>query len=173
MTEREFRERVLSLRRLMYGVALKMGIPPDDAADAVQEALVKLWRHRDGIPENPGESRLYCMAALRNECLSLIRRRPPASAASAGIPLEEAADVKASPDNDTGLVAEYNDTRRHIEILIDTLPPGQRDAIRMSGFGGLDNSEIAEATGQTENNVRQLLSRGRRRLRELLEINGL
>ena len=70
-------------------------------------------------------------------------------------------------------MAEYNDTRRHIEILIDTLPPGQRDAIRMSGFGGLDNSEIAEATGQTENNVRQLLSRGRRRLRELLEINGL
>ncbi len=120
MTEREFRERVLSLRRLMYGVALKMGIPPDDAADAVQEALVKLWRHRDGIPGNPGESRLYCMAALRNECLSLIRRRPPASAASAGIPLEEAADVKAPPrqrHRSGGRIQRhppaYRDTHRH------------------------------------------------------------
>ena len=40
MTEQEFRQRVLPLQRLMYGVALKMGMPPDDAADAVQETHV-------------------------------------------------------------------------------------------------------------------------------------
>lgn len=166
MTEKEFRERVMPLRRLMYGVALKMGIPPDDAADAVQEAQVALWRHRDGIPANPGECRLYCMAALRNECLTLLRRRRDGLSS-----LDEAVSVRAQAADDTALRVECDDTRSRIEVLMESLPPSQREAIRLSGFGGLDTSEIAEATGQTENNVRQLLSRGRRRLRQLLELN--
>lgn len=159
MTEQEFRERVMPLRRMMYGIALKLGIPPDDAADAVQETQVKLWRHRAGIPLREGECRLYCLAAFRNECLTALRRQRPSAS------LDEVAEVRSENYNET----EYRDTRRRIEILIDTLPKGQRDVIRMSGFGGLDNEEIAEATGLTENNIRQLLSRGRRKLREMLD----
>ena len=41
MTEKEFRQRVVPLQRLMYGLALKMGMPPDDAADVVQETQIK------------------------------------------------------------------------------------------------------------------------------------
>lgn len=159
MTEQEFRQRVLPLQRLMYGVALKMGLPPDDAADAVQETQVRLWRRRDRIPDNDAELKLYCMAALRNECISALRRRKPSVA------LEEAEQLK-TPEEESS--AEYRDTRRRIETLIDSLPGSQGKVIRMSSFGGLDNAEIARATGNTENNVRQLLSRGRRRLRELL-----
>ena len=40
MTEQEFRQRVLPLQHLMYGVALKTGLPPDDAADALAVAIV-------------------------------------------------------------------------------------------------------------------------------------
>ncbi len=159
MTEQEFRQRVLPLQRLMYGVALKTGLPPDDAADAVQETQVRLWRRRDRIPDNDAELKLYCMAALRNECISTLRRRKPSVA------LEEAEELK-TPEEESS--AEYRDTRRRIETLIDSLPGSQGKVIRMSSFGGLDNAEIARATGNTENNVRQLLSRGRRRLRELL-----
>lgn len=99
------------------------------------------------------------MAALRNECISAFRRRKPSVA------LEEAEQLK-TPEEESS--AEYRDTRRRIETLIDSLPGSQGKVIRMSSFGGLDNAEIARATGNTENNVRQLLSRGRRRLRELL-----
>lgn len=159
MTEQEFRQRELPLQRLMYGVALKTGLPPDDAADAVQETQVRLWRRRDRIPDNDAELKLYCMAALRNECISTLRRRKPSVA------LEEAEELK-TPEEESS--AEYRDTRRRIETLIDSLPGSQGKVIRMSSFGGLDNAEIARATGNTENNVRQLLSRGRRRLRELL-----
>jgi len=151
MTEQEFRQRVLPLQHLMYGVALKTGLPPDDAADAVQETQVRLWRRRDRIPDDDTELKLYCMAALR-------RRKP-------SVALEEAEQLK-TPEEESS--AEYRDTRRRIETLIDSLPGSQGKVIRMSSFGGLDNAEIARATGNTENNVRQLLSRGRRRLRELL-----
>ena len=159
MTEEEFREKVLPLQRLMYGMALRMGIAPDDAADVVQETQVRLWRHRARIPDPPGELKLYCMAAFRNESLVYFRRQRH------DLGLDEAAELTA-PDGED---AEYRDTRERIEKLIDTLPRGQRQVLRLSGFGGYDSGEIAEATGQTDNNVRQLLSRGRRRLRELLE----
>lgn len=152
----------MPLQRLMYGMALKMGMPPDEAADAVQETQIRLWRKRDGIPPDPTETRLYCVAAFRNECVSVLRRRRQMQS------LDEVSELKA---DDTGDPVEQRDTRRRIEQFIDTLPPGQQEAIRLSGFAGLDNAEIAQATGQTEGNVRQLLSRGRRRLRQLLETN--
>lgn len=159
MTEKEFRQRVLPLQRLMYGIALRMGMPPDDAADAVQETQVNLWRHRDGIPEDQGDLRLYSIAALRRECISMLRKRKPS------VTLDEVTECQAPEE---AASAEYRDTRQRMEVLIDSLPPGQCRVVRLSSFGGLDNAEIAEVTGQTETNVRQLLSRGRRRLRELL-----
>lgn len=159
MTEKEFRQRVLPLQRLMYGIALRMGMPPDDAADAVQETQVNLWRHRDGIPEDQDDLRLYSITALRRECISMLRKRKPS------VTLDEVTERQAPEE---GASAEYRDTRQRMEVLIDSLPPGQCRVVRLSSFGGLDNAEIAEVTGQTETNVRQLLSRGRRRLRELL-----
>ena len=124
MIEKEFRERVVPLQRLMYGIALRMGIPPDDAADTVQETLIRLWRHRDGIPLQPGETRLYCLGAFRNECLTWLRRK------RAAVPLEEAGAIAADDSPQT----EYRDTRRRIEVLIDTLPGGQREVIRLQRF---------------------------------------
>lgn len=77
MTEKEFRQRVLPLQRLMYGLALKMGMPPDDAADVVQETQIKLWRHRVDIPDDDGALRMYSLSTLRRECITMMRRRKP------------------------------------------------------------------------------------------------
>ena len=101
------------------------------------------------------------MAAFRNICVTMLRRRKITA------PLEEAEAVDASDNREV----EYRDTRQRIEILIESLPAGQREVVRMSGIGGFDNSEIARATGFTETNVRQMLSRGRRRLRDLIKNN--
>ena len=158
MTEQEFKSRVLPLKSAMYSVALRMGIPPDEAADAVQDTLIGLWRASDRIPGDAAEGRAYCMRAFRNCCISALRRRRE------NISLEAASAFVAACSDRT----EYADTRRQIGVLIDSLPAGQRDAIRLTAFGDMDSGEVARATGQTEANVRQLLSRGRRRLRELM-----
>ena len=158
MEEKEFRQKVMPLQRRMYAVALKLGMPPDDAADAVQETQLKLWRGREGIPEKPGALTAYCMVSLRNECISILRKRRDQS------PLDQAGQIIG----ETGPEAvEMRDTRRHIEQLIDLLPEGQQRVIRLSSFGEFDVPEIVEATGYSAGNVRQLLSRGRKRLREL------
>lgn len=159
MTEKEFRQRVLPLQRLMYGIALRMGMPPDDAAEAVQETQIRLWRYRESIPDGGAELRSYSMTAMRRECIEMLRRR------KYSVDIDELSECQAPEESSS---TEYRDTRQRIETLIDSLPPGQCKVVRLSSFGGLDNAQIAEVTGQTESNVRQLLSRGRRRLRELL-----
>ena len=158
MEEKEFRQKVMPLQRMMYALALKLGLPPDDAADAVQETQLRLWRGREGLPEDPPAMKAYCMIAIKNECLSVIRRRRETT------PIEDALGVKA--ETDAGEI-EAKDTRRRMEQLIDSLPDGQRRVIRLSSFGEFDVMEISDATGFTPGNVRQLLSRGRKRLREL------
>lgn len=157
MTEKEFREKVLALQNLMYGMAVKSGLPCEDAADAVQETQLRLWRRRQSLPADRQELRRYCLVSMRNACIEWYRRHHDENR------LDEVPDP---PDIETDTV-EFADTRHKIESLIDTLPAGQRVALRMSGFAGMETAEIAEATGQTEGNVRQLLSRGRKRLKEL------
>lgn len=158
MTEKEFRMKVMPMRRLMYCMALKMGMPPDDAADAVQETQIRLWRRRDGLPPDLNQLKSYCIASLRNECLTLIRLRRET----------EPIDEKISQADETAEIFEIKDVCRHIEIMINRLPKGQQQAIRLRAFGEFETPEIAEAMGQSESNIRQLLSRGRKRLREML-----
>lgn len=159
MTEKEFRTKIIPLRRLMYGQALRMGIPPDDAADAVQDTQIRLWHRRDNVPRKETELKLYCMAALRNECLTRLRLKKDIK------PLEEA----GTESSEEILSVETNDFKRHLEIMIETLPSTQRQVIRLSAFGEYETAEIAETLGQTETNVRQLLSRGRKKLREMMD----
>ena len=163
MTEEEFREKVLPLRHLMYGLALRMGMDSDDAADAVQETQIRLWHRRSGIPKPQAEIRLYCMASMRNECLTRIRLRHE----SVSLDTIEHSDSQADHCD----MVEFADMKSNIEGLLSRLPAAQRQAVRLSAFAELDTREIANAMGQTENNVRQLLSRGRKRLREMMEAN--
>lgn len=159
MEEKEFRQRVMPLQRLMYSMALRLGLPPDDAADVVQDTQLKLWRSREIIPPESGSLKAYCLVSLRNECVSMMRKRK--STAS----IEHLVDLPSeSDDNPT----ESRDFQILLEKMINTLPDGQQRVIRLSSFGGFDIQEISDTTGFSPGNVRQLLSRARKRLREML-----
>lgn len=159
MTEREFKIRVIPLRHLMYGVALRMGIPPDDAADIVQETLIRLWHRKELIPKGTSELKLYCLASSRNECLTRIRLKKHLE------PLEEASIQNTMCFDDL----ESNETINNIEQMIEKLPESQRKAIKLRAFGDFETSEIAEVMGESEMNVRQLISRARKKLREMMD----
>ena len=158
MEENEVRKRVMTLQRLMFSVAVKTGLPSDDAADVVQETQLRLWRGRQGLPSDSAQLKAYCLTALRNCCISWLRNKRDC------LSLEDLPENKymATPTD-----VEDKDTRRYIEKAIDSLPPAQREVLKLSSLAGFDNIEIVEATGIKPDNVRQLISRGRRRLKEI------
>ena len=76
MTTEEFIHDIIPLQPAMQRMAEQILRNSDDAADAVQETLARLWhrRFRLGLVK---DKRGYCLNALRNECISMLRHRRP------------------------------------------------------------------------------------------------
>lgn len=162
MTSDEFKAEILPYYKDMWRMAYAVLGNRDEAADAVQDAMVRLWSVRDSIPEISNR-RSYCVGTARYAALRLIERRKEFS------PLTEVADTLESPEVVGRL--EASDMTELVKSAFDSMPPTQGEVMRMSSLGGMSNSEIAEATGLSHDNVRVILSRGRKKLKTLFSIH--
>lgn len=157
MTETEYRKQIVSCYRGMYAVAFRIFRNVDDASDAVQETMTRLWEKRTEttLPDNPAA---FCNVAVRNTCLNMLRQRRFDSL--------EGIDLPSASPTDAG--ASYNSALSHLRSLLADFPEKQRKILILSFISQLSNTEITEATGESEANVRQILSRGRQKLKTLL-----
>lgn len=161
MTEEEFNIKVVGMHRQLYAYAYTLLHDEDEASDCVQEAYVKLWEFRRRLSEieNP---EAYCITVARRQALDRLRRKRLVSDESA----DERTDI-VSADATPAELTEIRDEMSFAKAMLCKLPERQRNVVELSGIAGLSNSEIAEATGLSDDNVRVLLSRGRSRLRQL------
>lgn len=162
MTRKEFDHIMLPQQHAMYGVALNLTGNRHEAADLVQNTFMRLWDKRRSmtVPTNP---RAYCLAAMRNVFIDTLR------AANA------IDSVESLPDTPDRNELRRSDARSDLELvirIINSLPPNQRLVIRLSSLSGYSNEEIARITGLTDVNVRTLLSRGRKTIRNLFIKNS-
>lgn len=159
MTESQFKEAFLPLYRQMYGFALTLLGNSDDAADVVQEVMARMWRMCGEIPvlQSP---KAYALTAVRNYCLT-VRRRPAVEQ-----PLEPGADVADPVTADSSMSADS--TRRLIARAIASMRGAAAEVMSLSVFEQCSNAEIEQITGLSAVNVRVILSRGRKELREIL-----
>ncbi|MDO4318965.1 MAG: sigma-70 family RNA polymerase sigma factor [Bacteroidales bacterium] len=149
-----FRNSIVPLYKPMFAAAAAILGDRDEAADAVQDAMERLWQAReslDAIQSLPA----YCMTVLRRVAIDRIRRRRQTE------PIDNIPETAAPPDNTA------RETSAIIDRIIATLPSNQQTVIRLSAFEQKSNDEIAVLTGLSNDNVRQLLSRARRRIKEL------
>lgn len=137
----------------------------DEAADCVQDALIRLWESRSRLAEIE-KPEAYCLTAVKRQALDAIRRRGRMQESNVDI---SNIDLPGSltPHNE----AVARDDLRLACQLIGQLAPRQREVVELSALSGYDNAEIAAATGISDENIRVLLSRGRSRLRELFRKN--
>lgn len=158
MTTQEFKTAILPLQHTMYRSAFILLRSEEDAADVVQETVARLWENRSKLPDLRN-LRAYVLTAVRNSALSMIRNSHEAS---------DISDTNLHACDDGTADLEYRETLSILENALRQLPESQQTVIRLSSFGDRSNEEIAEITGLTNMNVRALLSRGRRKLRELI-----
>lgn len=157
MNREEFKQSILPHYRRMYGIASAMLGDSEDACDAVQESMARLWEKRDEIGDI-NNYEVFCLRVVKNVCLDKIKlRRQYADLAEADRP------VAASDPTET------RETLNVVRRLARTLSGSQREVFMMATFGECDNDEIVRATGLSESNVRQLLSRARKRIKELYQ----
>jgi RNA polymerase sigma factor, sigma-70 family len=159
MTTDKFKADILPYYKEMYKVAVSIMGSDIDAADAVQDAMLRLWDKR-AMLKDVSSLKSYCLNVVRNICLnSLIRRKAPPDS-------DKPTDLVS--DEDIHRAIEWRDTSNFVVKAMSQLPLDQQKVLQLSAFGGLTNSEIANLLGTSQGNVRVILSRARNRIKQIL-----
>ena len=162
MTDGEFKSILLPLYKQMYTIAFAILRDTDDASDAVQDTISTLWQKhkRIALPDNPSA---FCRQTIRNHCIDRIR-------ANSKRYFERIDTLYMIPSNvstDSELSSES--TRSYILRCLSRMSEKQRRVMTLSIFSQLSNDEISDATGESPENVRVILSRGRKTIREFMK----
>ncbi len=162
MTDGEFNRIILPQYRQMYATAFAILRDPDDASDAVQDSLSALWlKHQDiKIPENGAA---FCRQTIRNHCIDRIRGDSKRYFER----IETLYQLPTGFKTDSEVSLSY--TSSFIMECLRTLNERHREVLTLSIFSQLSNDEISTATGESPENVRVILSRGRKTIKEYLK----
>lgn len=161
MDAESFKQRYLPFHAKMYHLAFRYTGNREDAEDMVQNTYLKLWNKRNELPEMEN-TEAYVMTLLKNVCLDFLRRSHDELWANS--PPE---DLQVMAEGSSSAVLlEQKDEVGYLHRLIEQLPSSQRKVILLRDVGDCSMEEIEQATGFTAANIRVLLSRARKKLRE-------
>ena len=149
----------------LYRVAFSVLRSPADAEDAVQEAFLRVLRHRDTLGE-VRDQRVWLIRIVWNIVLDRKRR------AKTRPETDDVADLARVLPSD-GLSAEQiaSAAQHHAHVLaqVERLPAKEREVLMLSAFEELNSVEIAEVLNITESSVRSRLFRARNLMADLLQ----
>ena len=154
-----FKQLLLPLYPRLQRVALRMLGNVEDAEDMVQEVYMKLWGKREELPDVQNME-AYCVALTKNMCIDRLRLAEVDRVDVDDVPLSLAAA------DDVASLLESQDAVEQVKLIIETLPEKQQQVITLRDIRDCTFEEIEEQTGLTAVNVRALLSRARKTIRE-------
>ncbi len=154
-----FKQLLLPLYPRLQRVALRMLGNVEDAEDMVQEVYMKLWGKREELPDVQNME-AYCVALTKNMCIDRLRLAEVDRVDVDDVPLSLAAA------DDVASQLERQDAVEQVKLIIETLPEKQQQVVTLRDIRDCTFEEIEEQTGLTAVNVRALLSRARKTIRE-------
>ena len=138
----------------MFRLACSILGRSDEAQDMMQDVAERILRRQESL-EDVRNIDSFLAKAVRNACIDRIRRRKETTPKIPDIPDEK------NPDR-------WND-RQMVHRALSKLPERQRLAVHLKEIEGYSNKELADILETDETNVRTILSRGRKALREIIE----
>lgn len=166
-------------RTRLWAVALRTLGNPEDAADALQDALISAYR-RAGSYRGDAAVTTWLHRVVVNACLDRVRREQVRRADPLPDDLDTggAAHVRRTvggPDPDWGdpvAAAETDERRRRVVAALAELPADQRIALVLVDIEGHSVQEAAAVLEVAPGTVKSRCSRGRARLATLLRDVG-
>lgn len=158
MKANEFKELMVRAGRGMFFAALRVTGSRADAEDAVQEAMIRLWKNRATLAASENQAG-YAAAAARRCALDMVRSRHQVEQ------LDNAQALAVCPDS-----FESRDRLNRVLQIIDNLPDTQREVMTLRHIEGLEMEEIQKRLNLTAGNVRVILSRARNAVRKYFEL---
>jgi RNA polymerase sigma factor (sigma-70 family) len=160
MNQAEFIKTISPFKDKVFRLARRLLVSTEEAEDATQEVLVKLWNGREKLSGYKSVEAL-AMTMTKNYCLDRLKSK-------------QAGEMRIVHTNysshDAGLQqqAEDRDTWGWAEKIMAQLPEQQRLIMQMRDIEQYEFEEIAKIMDMNETAVRVALSRARKTLREEL-----
>lgn len=130
----------------------------DDSEDALQEAFCRLWPRRERL-DDAAQAEGMLAVAVRNIRIDAYRRR----AAHPAAPVDQVAEMA-----DTACGADTEELYEEVDSAVrEALGERDREILLLRDRDGLEFAEIAVRFDLSEANVRMIVSRARRRVREI------
>jgi RNA polymerase sigma-70 factor (ECF subfamily) len=150
-------------RDRLWAVALRTTCDPEEASDALQDAMISAFRRADNFR---GDSAVttWLHRIVVNACLDRMRRRSARPVTP--VTDDDALDTlsrQSSPDP-----ADAAGARLDIDAALNTLPEPQRAALVLVDMFGYPVSDVAQMLGISVGTVKSRCARGRARLVPLL-----
>jgi RNA polymerase sigma-70 factor (TIGR02957 family) len=159
----------MDFRPLMFSIAYRMTGSVSDTEDIVQEAFLRLTRAlRDGTSINSPKA--YLATITTRLAISHLRSARVRREAYVGTWLPEplvASELGPATAPDPAERAEMSDSlSMAFLVLLESLSPTERAVFLLHEVFGYDYREVAEITGKTEPNCRQIFARARHHIDE-------
>ncbi len=166
-----FEELVESYQKKMFNLAYRIVGNPDDAADMVQEALIRIFRSIVKFKEQSSFS-TWIYRITTNVCLDELRRRKSKKEFSLDQEIHgEEGDMQRQIKSDDILpdaAAEREELRGVVNDAINSLPEDQRIVISLRDIQGLSYNEISQVLDCPEGTVKSRINRARNALKNIL-----
>lgn len=159
MDDGSFKKLFMPLHPKLYRIAFSLIGNAEDAEDILQDAYCKLWDKRNELTDIRNHE-AFCVTLTRNLCLDYLR-------SSIRKMERESLEGYDTADNfSPEIELMERDRVKLVDRLIGELPENQQQVIRLSGIEGCSSEEIRQITGLSAINIRVLLSRARKTVRE-------
>jgi len=163
MTAKDFNKTLVPLSGKLYRLAYRYLEDGDQAQDAVQEVFVKLWTIREKMVDIENKE-AFAVRVTRNYCLDQIKARRTVS-----LDVNDYFKDRIEDESDPEKEMFKSDSMFELKRIVTELPEPHQSVLRMKDVEGYSNEEIGEILGLTDGNVRVVLSRARKKVRDSLE----
>ncbi|THA27686.1 RNA polymerase sigma factor SigM [Streptomyces sp. RKND-216] len=160
-----FGELVRRHRDRLWAVALRTLGDREEAADAVQDALISAYRRAHTFAGRSAVT-TWLHRITVNACLD--RARKAASRRTSPLDDTERLELMLEPHESAEAPAERSDLHRELIEALSELPPEQRAALVLVDMQGYPVSEAADVLNVAVGTVKSRCARGRARLLPLL-----
>lgn len=160
MTQADFVSLVMPFKDKVFRLAKRLLVSREEAEDATQEILLKLWNNKQKISDYKNVE-AFSMTMTKNFCLDRLKSKQ-----AQNLKIVHSNYQEKGSSLQTQL--EARDSVDWVSRIIEDLPEQQKIIIQLRDIEQYDFAEIAKMLSMNETAIRVALSRARKTLRQKL-----
>lgn len=164
--DKQFLDQIQGIRDRVFRVAKRILISKEEAEDATQEVILKLWNMEESKHKSFNNLEAYTITMAKNHCLDRIKSKQ-----AQVLSLNEQFQSQPSPSLQKQI--EVSNEMEWVVKLIDQLPERERMILQLREIEQYEFDQIASLMEIPEGTVRVYLSRIRKKIKkQFIEIQS-